>query len=143
MAPIDDAIAALQGPDPPSITQAAKDYKVNRSTLSRRFRGVTTSKDLATANRSLLSKTQQITLINYINKLCDQGLPPTCAMVRNFVEEIAKRRPGHNWVHRFNKSYSDILSSGYLAGADYQRTQADSWRNYSRYFELVCGPLLY
>src|ERR1700679_3814389 len=39
---------------------------------------------------SLLSAQQQLTLVNKINQLTDQGLPPTYIMVRNFTEDIVK-----------------------------------------------------
>jgi len=143
MAPIDDAIAAFKRPNAPPQAEIARIYGVEPSTLSRRLRGIHTSKGEADFNKSLLSKQQQLSLIAYINKLSDDGLAPTTAMVRNFAEEIAHQRPGRNWVSRFNKTHNTILSSKYLAGADQARTKADNWWEYTKYFELVSRSLSY
>jgi hypothetical protein len=96
MAPIDDAIEALQGPNPPSQAYVASKYGIKPSTLSRRLRGVTTSKAEAYSNKSLLTKQQQLSLVAYINKLYSYRLAPTPAIVRNFAERIAQIRPRKN-----------------------------------------------
>ena len=41
MAPIDDALATIAGGAKPCYTQVAKEFKVNRNTLSRRHKGIT------------------------------------------------------------------------------------------------------
>jgi hypothetical protein len=45
----------------------------------------------------LLSFQQEADLVEYINKLTKKGLPPTTAMVRNFAEQMASKRPGNSW----------------------------------------------
>lgn len=142
MAPIDKAIEALQGPNPPTQASVALLYGIKPSTLSRRVRGITTSKVEANSNKSLLTKPQQLLLVAYINKLCGYGLSPTPAMVRNFAAEIARKQPGKNWVSRFNRSYNDVLSSTYIAAADRARQKADNYYDYTKYFELV-SSLIY
>jgi Tc5 transposase DNA-binding domain len=142
MPPIDEAVAAFRRPGAPCQAELARIHKVDLSTLSRRLRGVHVSKDQANFNKSLLSKQQQLSLVTYINELCDNGLPPMTSMVRNFAEEIAHQRPGKNWVSRFNNTHNSVLSSGYLTGADQARTKADNWYEYKKYFELVSSLFL-
>ena len=87
------AINDLKLQDKPNIAATAKRYEVERSTLSRRFRGVTESKDHANQELLLLSPQQEQVLVNYINKLTEIGLPPTVAIVRNFATNIAGKLP--------------------------------------------------
>jgi hypothetical protein len=143
MAPIDDAVDDLNSQKTPRIAQTAKKYGVNRSTLSRRFHGITKPKAEAIEQQSLLTQQQQSTLVKYINTLSDDGIPPTNAMVRNFAEEIAKRRPGKNWVYRFVNAHSHQLKSGYLSAFDLSRKKADNIYDYELYFKLVCDLLIY
>ena len=73
-----EAIADLETQDLPNIAATARKYKVDRSTLSRRFRDKTGSNQDATSYvRRQLTDIQEKTLIKYINKLSDRGLPPT------------------------------------------------------------------
>ena len=104
--------------NPPSKASLTEKYEIKSSTLFRRARDITTSKAITDSNKSLLSKQQQLTLITYVNKLCDNKLASTTVMIRNFAEEFTKKRPGRNWVSRFNQTHNAVLSSKYLAGVD-------------------------
>jgi hypothetical protein len=55
MDPIDAALAALELQDPPNYTWAAKEFNVNRTTLSRRYWQITRARQDATEMKSLLS----------------------------------------------------------------------------------------
>ena len=77
MDPIDAALAALELQDPPNYTRTAKEFNVNRSTLSRRYRQITRAREDATEMKSLLLIQQERTLLGYINLLIKRGLPPT------------------------------------------------------------------
>jgi hypothetical protein len=90
---IEAALAALNLQSKPNYTQTAKEYGVDQSTLSRRHRNITGSKADGYNNQSFLTQQQSNMLINYINKLTKQGLPPTVAMVETFAQEIAGKRP--------------------------------------------------
>ncbi len=94
--------------------------------MYRRATGKIQSRDQYINNASLLTKQQQLTGVNEINQLTDQGLPPTNAMVRNFAMELAKKRPGKNWVYRFVDTHSNVLKSGFLTGLDLSRRKADN-----------------
>ena len=139
---IDAAICDLESQDAPNITATAKRHNVDRSTLSRRWRGKTSSREDHIDSISLLTKQQQKNLISYINKLTERGIPPTNAMVRNFAHDICQKWPGKNWVYRFIQANEKVLKSGYLCGADLSRKKADNVHQYRLYFELVGGLLL-
>jgi hypothetical protein len=85
----------------------------------------------------LLSFQQEADLVEYINKLTEKGLPPTTAMVRNFAEQMAGKRPGNSWSQRFCKRHEDELSKGYLNTIDSQRKGADMRASYEYYFNLL------
>ena len=91
---IDKALQSLQLQDNPNVSATADNYNVDRSTLSRRFRGVTQSHKVKSQNQTLLSQAQEKALVSYINKLTESGIPLTLAMVRNFVKDIASKWPG-------------------------------------------------
>jgi hypothetical protein len=61
MQPIEAALAALESLEPgeiPNFTATAKEYGVDRTTLSRRYRGVQHSQEDQYANQQLLNPTQ-------------------------------------------------------------------------------------
>jgi len=123
---INVALAALELQDPPNYTWTAKEFNVNRTTLSRRHRQITRSREDATEMKSLLSIQQERTLLGYINLLTKRGLPPTPQMVRNFAFEISRITPGKNWVLWFIERYKDKIKSSYLTPADIARKRADN-----------------
>ena len=96
MAPIDDAIDYLRSQEVINYTATAKLFNIDRTTLSRRWRGVTSLTATTTDYKSLLTKQQQQTLVAYINKLTLRGIPPTQAMVRVFARDISSKEPGKN-----------------------------------------------
>ena len=54
MDPINAALAILELQDPPNYTWTAKEFNVNRTTLSRRHRRITRAREDATEMKSLL-----------------------------------------------------------------------------------------
>ena len=54
MDPINAALAALELQDPPNYTRTAKEFDINRSTLSRRYRRITRAREDTTEIKSLL-----------------------------------------------------------------------------------------
>ena len=138
---IDEAIADLRSQEAPNISQTVVKYGIQRSTLSRRWNGVSKKKDIAYDNQRLLTTAQSKALIQYINDLTERGLPPTNAMVRNFAATIAGRRPGPQWISRWLKAHGKELKSGYLTTIDAARKKADSAYYYSLYFELMARKI--
>ena len=54
MDPINAALAILELQDRPNYTWTAKEFNINRSTLSRRYRQITRAREDATEIKSLL-----------------------------------------------------------------------------------------
>ena len=137
MQAIEQAINDLNLQEVPNITETSKKYGVNRSTLSRRWRGKTVSTEVSHENKSLLNNQQKKTLINEINRLSAAGTPPTPAMVRVFAFNLAGVWPGIHWVDRFEQSHKNEIASVYLKGFDISRKKADSWVELKKYYDLV------
>jgi transposase-like protein len=141
-AQIDRAIAHLKAQNEPNIAAVAREFNVKRETLSKRFRGVTTSRaDSVSNTKKKLSTAQEEVLVAHINKLSDRGLPPTPRMVQNLARELSKSSVGVNWVSRFCKRYHHQLRSLYLRTIDHKRKIADNSLYFEHYFKLV-GHLL-
>ncbi|EEA22190.1 pogo transposable element, putative [Talaromyces marneffei ATCC 18224] len=132
-----EALRSLKPDEKPNISLVARTYGVNQSNLSKRFRGVTGSKEAQYNNQRLLSKEQSRTLIKWINQLTERGLPPTNSMLENFAREISGKEPGKNWASRWLKAHSDKVISRYSKGLDSDRKKADSAYKYTLYFELI------
>jgi hypothetical protein len=94
MAPIDNAIAAIESPEAGgrlSYTKAADHFGIDRSTLAQRHQGRQAPWDTQIANGRLLGPQQEDELATYIEDLTKDGLPPTRSMIRNFALEIVSR----------------------------------------------------
>ena len=50
-----------------------------------------------TSYRDSLTNIQEDILIDQINRLTDQGMPPTSQIVKNFAKEIIGHAVGKNW----------------------------------------------
>jgi transcriptional regulator with XRE-family HTH domain len=140
MAPIDEAVAGLklcEEGEQFSLKEIADKYGVERSTLGRRWRGVTRSKEEGYASQQALSPQQEIELVGYIEKLPKKGLPPTREMIRTFLSEVTKRQLGKCWVDRFVKRNKIHLISKWTTRIDRNRHQADSETKYRLYFDLL------
>jgi hypothetical protein len=132
-----EALRSLKPGEKPNISLVARTYGVDRSNLSKRFRGITGSKEVQYNNQRLLSKEQSRALINWINQLTERGLPPTNSMLENFAREISGKEPGKNWATRWIKAHSDKVISCYSKGLDLDRKKADSAYKYTLYFKLI------
>ena len=125
----------------PLLAPTTSVQQPHRTTLARRAQGKIDPRHIYRDHVSLLSAQQQLTLVNEINRLTDHGLPPTCAIVRKFAEDVVKKRPGKNWAYEFVKRHQKVLKSGFLAAADLSCKKADDAYQYTLYFELVCSLL--
>ncbi|KAF2802629.1 uncharacterized protein BDZ99DRAFT_503812 [Mytilinidion resinicola] len=131
------AFAELDLMEKKMYTEVAKKHGIDRTTLSRRYRGITKSKAEAYNSQKLLSPGKTKALIKYINNLSERGLPPTHQMIRNLAQDLAGRMPGIHWVSRWVHSNSKHLKSAYLLPIDKERKRADSALYYSLYFKLL------
>jgi hypothetical protein len=73
---MDGAIAGLNSSATPYIAQITRNHGLSRSTLSRRWRGVTASKGQSVEDHRFLNDNQEQELKNYIETLCERCLPP-------------------------------------------------------------------
>jgi hypothetical protein len=140
MAPIDDAIAAIERQELGeefSYQKYANKYGVNRSTLSRRHRGKSRSKEDYAATKQVLTPAQESELVQYIKILTIQGLPPTREMVATFASRLSPWELGDAWVTRFLHRHHLDLTTRWQKGLDRQRHQADSLGKYDLYFNLL------
>jgi hypothetical protein len=140
---IEAAIADLESQDRPNIAATAKKWGVARETLSKRFRGKTVSNQEANSYaRRQHTDTQEKTLIQYINKLSNRGLPPTPRIVKNLAEEITNTKLGPNWVSRFCKRHQKDLKSVYLRIIDHKQKVTDNSAYFQYFYKQVCLPFL-
>jgi hypothetical protein len=137
---IEAAIAAIESReigDETSYSKVAAIYGVSRSTLSRRHRGSQHPKEVKDFNQQAFSPQQECELVVYIEKLTEQGLPPTREMIINFASQVAHRQVSETWVTRFINRHSIHLISRWSTGIDSVRHQADSGYKYKLYFDLL------
>lgn len=140
MNPIDAAIASLESLDlgeKPNYAQVARKFGVDRSTLSKRHRGLQGSRTEQYENKRLLNDAQERELVEYITRLCERGLPPTKSMLRNFASQISQQEVGKSWPDRFLKRHKIEMVIKWTSGIDRNRHRADSAFKYSLYFELM------
>jgi hypothetical protein len=144
MASIEAALEAINSLKPGNsinYTKIAKQYGVDRSTLSRRHRGVQRSRNHQYEQQQVLTNQHEKELIRYINKLTERGLFASHEMLRNFAKEISGNKPGKHWPGRFLKRHQDDLISTYTTAIDAARKRADSAYKYTLYFELLSRKL--
>jgi hypothetical protein len=92
MNPILDAIAAIDSAEPGErllYRAAGTKRNVNAETLQRHHQGKQLDHAGAANNKQLLSPQQKLELVQYINELTEQGLPPTRTMIQNFGSAVA------------------------------------------------------
>jgi hypothetical protein len=135
MGSIEAAITDLESQKHPNYTATAKKYDVDRTTLSRRHRGITAARGTREAYSQLLTKQQSKNLVAYINKLTERGIPPSIHMVRQFAYDICRKMPGKNWAARWIKSQISELQSGFLEMMDLSRKKAENPYQFYRYFQ--------
>jgi hypothetical protein len=109
-----------------SYRQIAAQYHCNRTTLARRHKAVSVSRENEAQNRQALHSQQEQELVRYIERLTSQGLPPTWPMIRRFASDIMKKELGKGWVDRFIQRYHVDLIPRSTTGIDRSRHQADS-----------------
>ena len=94
---IEAAIADLESQERINYYATAKKWNLDRITLARRYRGETGSnRDAISYARRQLIDIQEKTLIRYINKLNNRGLPLIFQIIKNLAEEIAGVTFGKN-----------------------------------------------
>jgi hypothetical protein len=132
------ALAEIESYSNPNYAKMAEKHGLVRSTLSRRARGKTTSREQFQSERhQCLTNTQERVLINQINRLTERGIPPTSQMVKNFAEEIIGREVGKNWTGEFCRRHNSELKSLYLRNIDNLRIKGEYGPTYQLFYDLV------
>ena len=91
------AIKEVENSDIPNYAAISREHNIYPSTLSRRARGITQSREeVSSQQRQLLTNPQEASLIDYINKLSDKALHVTPKIVTNLVEELLQKAIGKN-----------------------------------------------
>jgi transposase-like protein len=124
MGAMEEAIAALESLSEGkhfTYQEIADKYGVNRSTLSRRYRGVQRSMNEYAVSKQLLSPNQEEELVKYIIRLTERGLPPTKEMIQSIALTVVKKEGGVGWVLRFVERNKDALISEWTTGIDRNR----------------------
>jgi hypothetical protein len=89
---IELAIADLESQAQPNFAITARKYNLKRTTLSRRFKGETGSKENAVSYAlKAFTNVEKDVLVRYINNLNARRLPPTSQIIKNLAEEISNK----------------------------------------------------
>ena len=131
-----------QQKEPNFKATAARYPGVNRTTLSRRLRGVQRSY-IESRSESIQNLTiaQEEVLIDFINRLTNRALPPTSQIVKNVAEELCGKEVGKNWVGQFTIRQSARLHSGYLRSIDNKCLQAENLVSIEKFYDQVSTNL--
>ena len=114
-AAINKAVAVIRSGEFSDYSKAARHFKCDRTSISKRIRLLTRSRKEADSFwRQCLTDVQERQLIDRINYLSHRQMPPTSHIVKNLAEEISGQPVGKNWTARFIHRYKDKLYSGYL-----------------------------
>ena len=134
---MDAALAELNSLKSLCIAAVARKHQVTRSTLSRRWKGITTITTQVTEDRRFLNDQQEQQLLEHIRQLCDRYLPPTPVIVAEIPARLGGRSAGKNWFPRFVNRHKDELDSRYLNSLDLERHQADSVASFEQYYSII------
>jgi hypothetical protein len=113
MSAIDKAIEDLESRDRVDkhmYGEVALKYGCSRSAVSRRWRGVSRTKEARDNEKQVIPPPQELELVQYITDLHLNGLAPTREMIQNFSSEIAGRDVSMSWVERFLHRNHDHLT---------------------------------
>jgi hypothetical protein len=122
----------------PNYAAIARNRGVHPSTLSRRARGVTVSRAVATEHGNrLLIDAQEDTLLKDIEILSNKGIHITSRILRNTVERLVGHPIGVKWANRFQTRHKHRIKSIYLKGFDRERKIADNTTNIGHFYTNV------
>jgi uncharacterized protein YoaH (UPF0181 family) len=91
------AITVIQSGEFIDYSKVVAKFEVDRTTLSKRIRSLTRSREEAISFfLEALTNEQEEVLIERINKLTNRGIPPTSSIVKILIEEIKGREVSKN-----------------------------------------------
>jgi hypothetical protein len=137
---VEKAVSAIKRGEFTDYSKAAERYGCDRTSVSKRIRGLTkTRKETTSFFHKALTDTQEELLISRINYLTNRGMPPTSAIVKNLAKEIRGYDVGKNWVGQFIQRHKDKLTSLYLRNIDNLRVSSEYAPMFKLFFDLVCN----
>lgn len=105
------ALNALQSNPKLSVRKAAQIYKVPRSTLQDRRRGVLRKRDSRPHNQKLTSY-EEDSIVRYVIDLDSRSFPPRLSGVREMADRLLRERDaprvGTNWAANFVRRRSEL-----------------------------------
>lgn len=108
------AIAALKQDRYLSIRRAAEIYGVSRSTLTRRKTGTHSKRYITTKSREL-TYLEELTILERILKLDNQGFPPRLRGVEDMANRLLRDRDaqpvGKNWTSNFISRHPELKTA--------------------------------
>jgi hypothetical protein len=132
---VEKAVSAIKRGEFRDYSKAADYYSYDRTSVSKRIRGLTkTRQDANSFFRQCLTNTQEEILINRINYLINRSLPPTSQIVKNLAEEIRGEPVGKNWVRDFIRQNRDRLYSLYLRNINNLRVSSEYTPMFTLFF---------
>jgi len=132
------ALAEIGAENAPNYAEYVRKHELVPSTLSRRHRGITTSrKEAISEHHQNLTTLQEQTVIDHINRLTDRNLPPTAQIVQNIAKEMVGRSIGKNWTSNFIKRHHRVLKSLYLRNIENQRVKAEYLLLFKYFYDIV------
>ncbi|KAF1929313.1 uncharacterized protein M421DRAFT_136157, partial [Didymella exigua CBS 183.55] len=84
-----------------------------------------------------LTPYKELELVDYIDQLCREHLPPTRDMVQHFASIICGFEVGKTWVTRFVQRHHKALTPQWTSAMASERHAADSYSKYSLYFDML------
>jgi hypothetical protein len=135
---VEKAVSAIKRGEFSDYSKAAAHYGCDRTSVSKRIRGLTrTRKEANSFFHQALTTTQEEALVSRINYLTERGMPPTSAIVENLAVEIRGTGVGKNWVGQFIRRHRDRLTSLYLRNIDNLRVSSEYAPMFNLFFKLV------
>ena len=117
----------------PNLAVAARHHSVNYTTLRNRFQGHTKPINQAHASQQHISPEQESILVSWLEHLASTGHPVCKRTIKQRVEFMCGKKPGHNWIYRFLGRQPQITLSK-PSGLDPKRARAFNRPSVQKYF---------
>jgi hypothetical protein len=141
---MDAALLDVDNSDALNYTAIAQKHNVDRTTLSRRARGVMVSKDVFIQNnKRLLTDPQEEVILQDMEYLSKKGTYLAPRIIRNTVAAIVGYPIGKDWVSNFQNRHKDRIKSINLVGFDRARVIADNADIIKQFYTNVRYLLLF
>jgi DDE superfamily endonuclease len=133
------ALEALQQDNTLTLRAAAKVYKVQVSTLSRRRAGQPARRDIP-ANSPKLTDLEERAIVQYVLELSTRSFPPRLCGVEDMANQLLRARDaspvGKLWAHNFVRRQPE-LRTRFSRKYDYQRALCEDPKLICEWFALV------